>query len=221
MSRARLPALAFALLVALSGCSRARSERAPQCTELDAGTPVDPLLLAFLSRARAAHHLADDHEAGADLSAAIAALAGLVSGPFPRDNGAELAPEVREVLADTRARLADLRSRQGAFEPALADIRSGLELMREPNYFKGHLLETEGLVEERHAKALEKSDPVAAEVLRKRAIGLLEQAMAVQSEVIQAAPSQPKPAQQTASPAFPAASALPTPSPSSSAAPRP
>ena len=214
-------ALCAVLLLALSGCSRAQHAPAPRCNELDAGTPVDPLLLAFLSRARSAHHLADDHEALSDLAAAIAPLAGLVAGPLPHENSAQLAPEVREVLADTRARLADLRSRQGAFEPALADVRAGLELVPEPNYFKGHLLETEGLVEERHAKALEKSDPVAAEALRKRAIGLLEQAMAVQSEVIQAAPSPPNPAQPTTSPAFPAASALPTPSPSSSATPRP
>ena len=209
-------ALWLALLLALSGCSRAPSEQAARCSELDAGTPVDPLLLAFLSRARAAHHLADDHEADSDLAAAIAALGGLVAGPLPRASSTELAPEVREVLADTRARLADLRSRQGAFEPALADVRAGLELVPDPNYFKGHLLETEGLVEERHAKALEKSDPVAADALRKRAIGLLEQAMAVQSEVIQKAPSPPQPPK--AGSEFPAASALPTPSPSPPAA---
>jgi hypothetical protein len=209
-------ALWLALLLALSGCSRARSEPAPRCSELDAGTPVDPFLLAFLSRARAAHHLADEHEGDADLAAAIAPLAGLVAGPLPRATGPELAPEVREVLADTRARLADLRSRQGAFEPALADVRAGLELVPAPNYFKGHLLETEGLVEERHAKALEKSDPVAADTLRKRAIGLLEQAMAVQSEVIQKPPSPPQPP--IAGPEFPAVSALPTPAPSPSAA---
>ncbi|MEO6600167.1 MAG: hypothetical protein ABIQ16_09870 [Polyangiaceae bacterium] len=210
-------ALCLALLIALGGCSRARSEQDPRCNEFDAGMPVDPLLLAFLSRARAAHHLADNHEANADLTAAIAPLAGLVTGPLPVTSSAELAPEVREVLADTRARLADLRSRQGAFEPALADVRAGLELVRDPNYFKGHLLETEGLVEERHAKALEKSDPAAADALRKRAIGLLEQAMAVQSEVIQKARRAAQPP--SASREFPAASALPTPSPSPTAAP--
>jgi hypothetical protein len=210
-------AACLALLFALSGCSRAQSDQASPCDELAVGRPVDPLLLAFLSRARAAHHLADDHEADDDLAAAITPLAGVVSGPLPRESGAELAPEVREVLADTRARLADLRSRQGAFELALVDIRAGLELAREPNYFKGHLLETEGLVEERHAKALAKSDPAAAGAIRKRAIGLLEQAMAVQSKVIQKAPSPPRPA--GASPEFPAASALPTSAPSPSGAP--
>ena len=169
---------------ALAACSRAEPS-ALRCTPEDAGAPVDPLLLAFLSRARAAHHLADDHEAAADLNAALQPLAQLVSGPLPHASGAELAPEVREVLADTRARLADLRSRLGAYDQAISDVQAGLEQARDPNYFRGHLLETEGLVEERRAKALEASNPNAAAEARQRAIGLLEQAMAVQSAVIE------------------------------------
>ncbi len=211
-------ALLLGCVLALGGCSHARTEPAPRCTELDAGSPVDPVLLAFLSRARAAHHLADDHEGAGELALAVAPLATLVAGPLPRENGPELAPEVREVLADTRARLADLRSRQGAFEEALADVRAGLELTREPNYFKGHLLETEGLVEERQAKALELSDPAQAATLRKRAIDLLEQAMAVQSGVIQSTANRKDGANVGASaqPVFPAASAIPTPAPAAS-----
>ncbi len=196
-------ACGLALLLGVAACSRRQSEPVQRCAEVDAGTPVDPLLLAFLSRARSAHHLADDHEADGDLSAAIAPLGQLVAGPLPHANGNELAPEVREVLSDTRARLADLRSRQGAFEAALEDTRLGLELARDPNYFRGHLLETEGLVEERHAKALEQKDPAAAAALRKRAIALLEQAMSVQSGVIEGAPPGP------ASSGIPAASAAP------------
>jgi hypothetical protein len=153
--------------------------------------PVDPILLAFLSRARSAHHLADDLEGGGDLAASAAPLERLVAGPVPRVSSAELGPEVREVLADTYARLADLHSRQGVFERALQDIQLGLSHAREPNYFRGHLLETEGLVEERHAKALETSDPPRATAIRKRAIGLLEQAMDVQSGVIERAPDHP------------------------------
>jgi hypothetical protein len=149
---------------------------------------VDPILLAFLSRARAAHHLADDLEGGGDLAASAAPLERLVQGPLPRVGSAELAPEVREVLADTYARLADLHSRQGEFDRALADVQLGLGHAREPNYFQGHLLETEGLVEERHAKALETSDKSAAAAIRKRAIELLERAMAVQSGVIERGP---------------------------------
>ena len=193
------------LALVASACSTRESPE-QRCSELDAGTPVDPLLLAFLSRARAAHHLADDHETAGDLAAAVAPLSALVTGPLPHPNRGQLAPEVREVLADTRARLADLRSRSGAFEQALADVQAGLEQARERNYFHGHLLETEGLVEERHAKALETSDPGAATALRKRAIGLLEQAMAVQSGVLEAAPSEPAPAPEPGPAAPPAAS---------------
>ncbi len=195
----------LALLVGIAACSRRESAPVQRCAELDAGTPVDPPLLAFLSRARSAHHLADDHEADGDLGAAITPLLGLVQGPLPHASSTELAPEVREVLADTRARLADLHSRQGAFELALSDAHLGLELARDPNYFRGHLLETEGLVEERHAKALETSDPAAAAALRQRAIGLLEQAMSVQSGVIEAAPPTSAPS------AIPAASGAPQP----------
>lgn len=182
--------LALCALLAASTPSCARRAPPPeQCSSADAGTPVDPTLLAFLSRARAAHHLADAHENSGELEAATVPLLNLVSGPFPAENGAELPPEVREVLADTHARLADLFSRQGAFDRAVAEAHAGLEQASEPNYFRGHLLETEGLVEERHAKAEATRDPKAAAVLRARAIGLLEQAMAVQSKVIEGGPS--------------------------------
>jgi hypothetical protein len=180
-----LCALLGALL--LAACSRSEPSSLASCAALDAGLPVDPILLAFLSRARAAHHLADDLELGGDLTASAEPLERLVAGPVPRVGSAELAPEVREVLADSFARLADLHSRQGAFERALHDVQQGLSHAREPNHFQGHLLETEGLVEERHAKALESLDPTAAQAIRKRAIGLLEQAMLVQSGVIERA----------------------------------
>ena len=182
--------LSCALL--LVACSRSEPSPVGNCPALDAGSPVDPLLLAFLSRARAAHHLADDLEGAGDLTASATPLERLVAGPLPRLSGAELGPEVREVLADTYARLADLHSRQGAFERALDDVQVGLRQVREPNYFQGHLLETAGLIEERHAKALEKAgDSAGAAASRKRAIGLLEQAMAVQSGVIEHAPRAP------------------------------
>ena len=210
MKRAPLALLAFALAVllalgaSLSACSREEPSPA-RCTPEDAGTPVDPLLLAFLSRARSAHHLADDHEGAGDLNAALQPLAQLVAGPLPRVGSSELAPEVREVLADTRARLADLRSRLGAYDQAISDVHAGLEQARDPNYFRGHLLETEGLVEERRAKALQASNPSAAGAARQRAIGLLEQAMSVQSSVIESGAGKPADA------AIPAASVAPTP----------
>jgi len=195
----------------LGACSKKAPSGFSDCPALDAGAPVDPILLAFLSRARAAHHLADDREADGDLMASATPLERLVAGPLPRVGSTELAPEVREVLADTFARLADLHSRQGAFDRALEDVRQGLSHAREPSYFKGHLLETEGLVEERHAKALEKNgDQAGAVALRKRAIELLERAMDVQSGVIERAPHAPSGASDRGTPtpeASPAASA--------------
>ena len=202
MRRTLATLAALALAAALGACSR-QEPPAACCAEADAGMPVDPLLLAFLSRARAAHHLADDQESSGDLNAALQPLAELASGPFPHPSSADLAPEVREVLADTRARLADLRSRLGAYDQAIGDVQAGLEYARDPNYFRGHLLETEGLVEERRAKALETENPGASAAARKRAIDLLEQAMAVQSKVIEHGAAQP------ISSAIPAASAAP------------
>jgi hypothetical protein len=199
MKRALLLCCALGLLA----CSRPELAAPERCAEQDAGTPVDPLLLAFLSRARSAHHVADNLETNGDLSGAAASLAGLVAGPFPHKSGTELAPEVREVLADTLARLADFHSRLGAFDQALTDVRAGLENAGGPNYFQGHLLETQGLVEERRAKSLDASDPKAAAAARQRAIGLLEAAMAVQSNVIERGTEKPS------STGNPAASAAP------------
>jgi hypothetical protein len=199
VKRAHRFCVALALALATCACSRREPLATERCPPSEAGAPVDPLLLAFLSRARSAHHVADDFESAGDLSAAAAPLSALVAGPFPHSSGPELPPEVREVLADTLARLADFHSRTGAFEQALADVRAGLERAGGPNYFQGHLLETEGLVEERRAKALTTRDPAAAADARKRAIGLLEQAMSVQSAVIE----------QRAGAGTPAASPLP------------
>jgi hypothetical protein len=192
-------ALCLCLCLCLAACKRERLEDSPRCDAIDAGAPVDPVLLAFLSRARSAHHIADEQETAGDLAAAVAPLAALTEGPLPHGAGSALAPEVSEVLADTRARLADLRSRQGAFELALADVRAGLESAREPNYFRGHLLETEGLVEERQAKSLEKTNPSAAAAARARAISLLEQAMAVQASVVDSAAPGSNPSKPSAS----------------------
>jgi hypothetical protein len=139
--------------------------------------------MSFLSRARAAHHAADNRESGGDLAAAVALLDGLIKGPIPSGRHGT-APEIREVLADTRARLADLRSQIGAYELALKDVTEGLELAVEPSYFRGHLFEVRGLVEERRAKAVEATEPDAARAGRQRALQSFEEAMSIQAEVI-------------------------------------
>ena len=68
--------IAVALTLALAGCSR--NEDLPTGTD-DAGRPVDPALLAFLSRARSAHHIADGAEEKDDLGRAVEVLRGLVA----------------------------------------------------------------------------------------------------------------------------------------------
>jgi predicted negative regulator of RcsB-dependent stress response len=89
------------------------------------------------------------------------------------------------VLADTFARLAELRSALGEFDAALGDVRRGLELAVEPTHFRGRLMEVRGLVEERHAKALEdRGDAKAALAAKERALAAYEQAVEIQDQVI-------------------------------------
>lgn len=170
----------------LASCSQ--KEPAPPTAIADATAPVDPALLAFLSRSKAAHHIADQYEQDGELQKAIEPLQRLVDGPAPGPKGAAAAPEVREVLADTLARLADLESQLGRYEPAAANVVKGLELARETTYFRGHLFEVRGHVEERRAKQLrDQGDSPGADAAKKRALEAFEQAMSIQEEVIRAA----------------------------------
>jgi len=174
-------ALALVALGTLS-CSRASShDERPACPELDAGRPVDPALLAFLSRARSAHHVADGLEEQKQLDRAVAVLEELLKGPLPGGQPTE----VREVLSDTRARIADLESQRGRFEEAERHLQQGLDLARETTYFRGHLYEVRGLVEERRSKELSaKGDKGAAETAKQRALGAFEESMKIQEQVI-------------------------------------
>jgi tetratricopeptide (TPR) repeat protein len=177
----RLLLLTLLSLATTSGCSR--HER-PNDDCAPSGRVVDPVLLAFLSQARSAHHLADQQEAAGDSAAALRALQTLVAAPQPPGNP----PEVGEVLADTRARMADLLSRAGRFDQADAAISEGLTSAKEPSYFRGHLLEVKGLVEERRAKALTSTGRGAeAEKARERSLSAYEEDMKIQAEVIRRA----------------------------------
>jgi hypothetical protein len=172
--------LGLVAVLALGGCSR--SEPKDDCGPSE--RVVDPVLLAFLSQARSAHHVADQREAAGDVSAALRTLNGLVSGPKPPLG----APEVGEVLADTRARIADLLSRSGRFEQAEREIEEGLTSAKEPSYFRGHLFEVRGLVEERREKVLRgKGRAQEADQARERSLSAYEEAMKIQAEVIQKA----------------------------------
>jgi hypothetical protein len=176
-----LRTLALALLVALPSC--AQKERDCNCEDVDAGKPVDVALVSFLSRARAAHHTADAHESAGDRRAAVSVLETLLRGPLPQ--GARAA-EVREVLADTHARVGQLKSELEDFAGAEANVAQGLALVSEPSYFRGHLFEVRGLVAERHGKALEKiGDQAGAAREKSRALEAFEEAMRIQALVIE------------------------------------
>jgi len=198
---AALVLLGGASLLALEGCSR--QERSDDCGE--GARVVDPLLLAFLSKARSAHHLADQHEAKSDRSSALRVLEGLVSQPAPSGG----LPEVDEVLADTHARIADLMSQAGRFDQADAALTAGLTHAKAPTYFRGHLFEVRGLVEERREKALRSTGRgQEADQAHERSLEAYEAAMKIQAEVIGGAVPAPVPsAEATPSPSIKAAPA--------------
>lgn len=141
---------------------------------------VDKELLAYLSEARALHHQANLQESANDLPAAARTMDRLVAAQQPHAG-----PEVDEVLADAYARLAELQLRQDAIEPAARAIASGLAHAPEPTYFRGHLVEVEGLVEEARATRLADAGKLEEAVAaRTRAIALLEEVVKIQDQVI-------------------------------------
>jgi len=183
---ALLLALAAAGCGQVHGCAQANpgdSQPAGLCPCEPGSAPVvDPKLMAFLSKARSAHHEADLAEQADDRARAIGVLQRLIEGPRPPPPSA---PEVIEVLADTYARIADLRSALGEFDRAGRDLDEGLKLAVTPTHFRGHLFEVRGLVLERTAKALaEKGDAPGAEKAKQAAIQAFQQAIEIQDEVI-------------------------------------
>jgi len=144
---------------------------------------VDPPLLAFLSQARALHHEANVHEAAGDPGHAIDSLERLVSGPKPHPE--RTVPEVEEVLSDTYARLGELRLQSGNLDAAAGAVREGLIHAQEPTYFRGHLFEVSGIIEEaRAASFADAGRPEDAKLARERALTLLHEAVEIQNRVI-------------------------------------
>ncbi len=176
----RFSSTVFAIAVAFGafGCDRSRDS--------DAGVAVvavDTELAAFLSAARALHHEANVHEQGDDLRAAAMAVSRVPQLSRPRKGQ----PEVDEVLADAYARLADVRLRLGDIDGAASAAAEGLGYAAQPTYFRGHLLEVQGTIEETRASRL--ADGGArdqANAARKAAIVAFEQAVLVQEQVIKA-----------------------------------
>jgi hypothetical protein len=174
---ATLAVLAVALAVAI-GC------RGRDGGEQDNGPVVDMELMAFLSEARALHHQANLKEESNDLPGAAAAMQRLVDARRP--HAGKPTPEVEEVLADAYARLAELHLRQNALGPAADAVRTGLAHAPEPTYFRGHLIEVEGLIEEARAASLaDAGKPDEAARAREKAIQLLEEVVRIQDQVIQ------------------------------------
>ena len=144
------------------------------------GEAIDQPTMAFLSIARASHHEADLDEEQGNTRGAIVVLERLVTTPGPR------ATEVREVLADARARLAELRMKVGDIDGAEKDVREGLREAQEPTYFRGHLLEVQGLLEEaRSASLADAGKAVEARRAREKAMNLLEEAVRLQQQVLE------------------------------------
>ncbi|HEU4404944.1 MAG TPA: hypothetical protein VFS43_06590 [Polyangiaceae bacterium] len=173
---------------AASGCAREQPPppAARPCAPEGGAPAVDPPLLAFLSKARSLHHQADVAEAEQDPPRALAALERIVAEPPPGSLAGR--PEVAEVLSDAFARLAELRAVQGDFGRAAADIERGLSHANEPTYFRGHLFEVRGLVEERRADALAREGKGdEARQARRQAIEASEEAVRIQDEVIRRA----------------------------------
>ena len=170
------------LLLAVAACDK---QPAPGEAPLqgDAAPAFDVEVMAFLSEARALHHEANIREDEGDLAAAVAAMDRLTRAPRP--HGGQKIPEVEEVLADAWARAAELQLKKRDTDAAKKAVAEGLTHAPEPTYFRGHLLEVQGIVEEAaaadYADAANKEE---AQKARQRAIALLREAVAVQEQVI-------------------------------------
>ncbi len=164
-------ALGFAL-VSTAGCPGPRKR--------DHGAEIDPSSMSFLSAARALHHQADMMEDAGNPREAIEALER--ARTMPRGS---LTREMREVLADTTARIAELRLQLGEVEQAQKSIAEGLTFADQPGYFRGHLLEVRGRVLEAEAKKLKADGHLAlAETKRREALLSFDEAVRMHEDVI-------------------------------------
>lgn len=177
---ARLRAALLAAAIVAAGAVACQQPRSSGCDEI---TAVDTDVMAWLSKARALHHEANVEEASGNVDGAIASLESLVKSKVPRPE--TKVPEIEEVLADAHARLADLRLQKGDLDGASKDVEDGLAHATAPTYFRGHLLEVQGIIEEaRAAKLADAGKPEDAERARQKAVGVLRQAVEIQDQVI-------------------------------------
>ena len=171
-------------LMALGACDRS-TPASGSCPPVPAASvaPIDRALLAFLSKAKAAHHQADIAQDDGDQNGAIAALQGLVAGPRP--GGERPAIEIREVMADSRARMAGLLSATSEHDAAEAQLRRGLAELPERNLYRGRLMEMLGVVEEARYRAFKAAgEHDKASRAKARAVRAFDGAISIQDEVI-------------------------------------
>jgi tetratricopeptide (TPR) repeat protein len=164
-----------------AGIALACAQKSGPTQESPPDDAVDTELVAYLSRARALHHEANIKEEMGDHDGAIASMDRLTSLKFSRAG----APEVEEVLADAFARRAEIELSSGKLEDAKTSLAKGLDHAHEPTYFRGHLVEVSGLVDEALAKKL--ADAGRADEAKKtqeRALTELEEAISIQDKVL-------------------------------------
>lgn len=179
--RIALAALAATIVVAFVlaiGCGR------DMPGDTNGAPAIDTEVMAYLSEARALHHQANLKEEAGDVAGAVAAMERLVAAKRPHPESKM--PEVEEVLADAYARLAELELKRNGLPNATRAIDTGLTHAPEATYFRGHLVEVQGLIMEANAAELAdagKKDEAAK--AREKAIGLLEEVVKIQDQVIQ------------------------------------
>jgi tetratricopeptide (TPR) repeat protein len=175
--------LVIVATTAWTGCNGPQGGTSPcPCESAELPPPVDTTLMAYLSKARAIHHEADLLEQDDRWADAVARLESLIATPSP---GGGTLPEVQEVLADTFARVAELRGRLDQFDEAEKAVHEGLERAPAGSYFEGHLYEVRGVTEQRRAAALaEKGDTTAARTAREAAMKAFERAVEIQDHVV-------------------------------------
>lgn len=164
------------------GPAACSSQDTPCVCDQSQAPPVDTALMAYLSKARSLHHEADQYERSGQRKLAVQSLEKLASSPLP---GASPMQEAREVLADTHARIAELKGQLGDHDASEQAIKAGLENAPKDSYFEGHLFEVRGVNEERRAESLAKSgNEPAARQAREAAIKAFDQAVIIQDNVI-------------------------------------
>ena len=182
-TRAAASACALAFAFAFVGCAKRDAGAPAAMRAVDGGQAVDDATMAFLSEARALHHEANVKEDERDVRGAIAAVTRVVKAQRP--HAGERIPEIEEVLADAYARIAELEVRAGDLAAADEAARAGLEHAPDATYFRGHLLEVRGIVDESRAASLaDAGNEAGAAKARAEAMRWLEEAVSVQERVI-------------------------------------